>query len=1624
MNRPTLYERQSSKGAGRVEVAMRRTWLALPLVILMLTTSWASLASSGDADGGESTEYFVETLDSTQLWTAEEAALNWQQTSPSSSGQVPIRSGDGEIHTIMGSFDPTIAQPPLPPEPFTDSFDVENTRFIIVQLVEHDHGLIEELSERLGLFDLDHIPDDAYLVRLPADSNAAASALREMANHPGIRALVIQHPGWRLSPDLLAVSMDALEGKSTALVDVDVTPAGDLSPAQVDGLRKNLQLTGAEFVFCDAWLCQVRGIDASWMTVLANDGRILFTESHSPLTIENNYARSIVRVDQVLANHNGGLNGTGEVAAISDSGLDADHGDFTGRVRAIYNNFGPDNSAADTNTGHGTHVAATMLGDGSGDSSTQGIAPATTFHFYQLEHDQSGQLARYGSLYSMFQHSRQQSASVQSNSWGAQTSGGQYSSDSRSADSFMHVYGDYTVLFAVGNEGSQGSNTVAPPSTAKNVLTVGASTTGRPGTASQGQVASFSSRGETLDGRVKPDVVAPGVQICSARAEEAQYPAGPSCSSARHGNNDPKYMSADGSSTATPVAAGATVLVRQFMRSQMSLNNPRSDLIRAIIINGAKDLGSPDIPNEYEGWGQVDLERSIYPMNGILALNTFYDQDQSLSPGYSYLYTYSIDGAYGISATLVWNDREGSSSASQSSARLVNNLDLLVTAPDGTQYKGNMFQNGVSTTGGSHDSLNTVERVKIGSTQSGNWSILISNSGGSGQSFAIVITAMGNANPVSDLATVGASLWCSSVEPLESDTVLLGANWVNQAPAMTGSYRVTVEDFTTGVLLREETKPGLAGGSSDSFVFTYAFQTTGFHALRLTIDADDDVDEPNDFTKGLNNNIYDLVLNVTAIGVRVTPYLASGALPVGETELTQASIRTIDPMLDDEVKFRIEVANEGTADQSVDMRVTPVQFVRADGILDAPSDQWLKFLDVEPFYQLDSMGGVNNSVTVEITLRDESADLQATPFPTFALPGTYIVDVTAWYRSNPTVSHTVRLTIVVEEVAAMITIPAGTSGLSAVPGEIATFSLSVMNPGNSPTTYEMNCETPNRWVIELGNGNSSSLTLEPLARLQGIPVSVRIHVPQVSGGEPVAGFTENVTCVTSHSTDPTISATDSAVVTVNQLEAYSVDLYSSDGTPVGSSGNALDEAVSNDQDLNLTLSVKNLGNVPLTLSLKVTPERSDWPLGLFCGSMSDPRNLPLNLAAGDDIDCRIQVHVPVNVANGDSNEINVRTQLSMSNFIQNKTDLIVEERPDLTLMAPESGLMQVNLGSAGYSEFTYTNIGNVPLALEWEFGTVPEGWQVGFQTPPDLAIGMHRSDSLQISLVLPAGTAAGILSDTITLMVTGRTTDGVEVVRTASVGVEVGQSSWLFLSSDVDEFERLAKGDVRTGNLTVTNGGNVACKVDFDVDSAEGWSLTGLGTIQSLGAGESKTYEYSLENSGATSTSTLTILATPIAGEGVSLTNASVELRVSSASLSSDGGLLTLLDAAGVPGWAVGAVALLLLSILVVAVLRLRKMGGGVDAGEEIIGSGAGALGSVEQRREAALDTGVAADDMVSGSVSESEIAAALAASSLGPIGAGTSGPAPPGRAPPPSGSPPGMGSPPPPPGFTPSKED
>ncbi len=1538
---------------------MRRGLPPLFLVALMLTMSWSTAISPGS----------IETIES-PLWTAAEAAENWHESEGSPGPNVAISSGSGVLWVQTGDFDPLYEQPSIPYS-LQANDDPFATGFLIMQLFQNDGQLAEILAKGVDANIVDTLPEDAWVLRLPSSTQSRSNAILELAEDDRVRWVGAQQPAWRLDVEL---------HQAAGVVDLDLTLAEDVDTSQ---LEEHLYMAGADFVRCDTYLCQAIGVDSVWLPALSKDHRLLFIEPHDSIGIVNNYARSISTIDATVNNHNGGLDGTGEVGALSDSGIDQDHGDFNNRIRGVYHNYGPDNSAADTHSGHGTHVAGTMLGDGSGDSSTQGVAPAATFHFYQLEHDSSGQLARWGSLYDMFRDSQQKNAHVQSNSWGAQSSWGQYTSDSRSADSFLHDYDDFLVLFAAGNEGSQGSQSIAPPATAKNVLTVGASTTGRPGTASTGQVASFSSIGPTADGRIKPDIVAPGVQICSPRAEEAQNPAGWSCSSARHsGTTTPLYMSADGTSSSTPVVGGAALLARQFLRTELSISNPDSALIKAVLINGARDIGTANIPNMDEGWGQLDLEESLYPYNGVIAKNIFYDTSQALNPGLSYAYNYAIDGSYGLDVTLVWNDKEGSSSATQSAARLVSDLDLTVTSPDGTVYKGNNFANGFSITGGSKDSLNNVERVRLSSGATGDWTVTVAHSGGYQQGYALVISAVGNENPISDLAVFGDSIWASQTMPLENDYVLLRMAWVNQAPAITNSYEVLVEDITDNEILWTGTRDPLAGGASDSFSFQKKFTTTGVHTIRLTLDSNNNVTEMNDEVDGTNNNIAELELNITAIGVRISPHLSDGSLPADNDEVEIARKQILDPSTDTEVSWDLTLANEGTSDEEIVLVVTPVQLMEENGALQPTDDEWEKVSSAQGPFSLTSAQGVANSTQISVTMRDLDADLDAFNGARYALPGTYVVDVIAYYRMNPTVSHTIRLEVEVLRVEGIDTVLAGTSNLGAIPGEFASFSLSVLNTGNGETTYQISCDTPNRWAIELGTGNSSSLTLEPLARLQFIPVPVRVRVPYIVNGLPAAGTVEDVTCVTSSLQDPSFSRTDSlsdddGFVEVWVSRDFSADLFDGNGEPLGPSGFIEEISVENEQIVNHSLEIENRGNLEIDFSVRASPTLPAWDLTLTAGLLTDDRFLQFTLQPGTSLTIEIEVIIPYNANDGDSNQIDFRIELEDAGFQVNRTRLIVQEIADFEIILPESGTITATMGNFGLAEVGLDNIGNVDLLLSWSFGTVPNGWEVGLGSIAAGGLIKGADTSVIISLLVAAGTPPGP-SGTLSIIIDAETLDGnTQIQKVAELGIVIEPSLWLTFETETRM--ELSQGQVSNGNLSVTNSGNIACDVTIDIASPSGLEVN-LENYQLSGmaVGETRVISFTLNTVDLRGLQTVTFSgnSVPLSGESYSSGNESATLEVS---VSGDGES-GLLESLGLPAWSIGIFVLFIFALLGVAVLRLRRMDPTISMGEILLMPGE-IIGAQESRREAALNIGTASDDHTSGAVSAEELATALAQS-------------------------------------------
>ena len=234
-----------------------------------------------------------------------------------------------------------------------------------------------------------------------------------------------------------------------------------------------------------------------------------------------------------------GLDGSGTTVAVLDTGVDTDHPALAGQVTAE-RNFTDEPDAADRQ-GHGTHVASLLAGTGAGSGGArQGIAPAAeVLSAKVLDNEGAGQQSW---VIAGLEWAVSEGADIANLSLAGQAGG----EDDPLVLALEALAEDTDTLFVVaaGNFGhpTQGQHSIGTPGTAPSALTVGA-------VRDDDLLASFSSWGPTRGSyRLKPDLVAPGVDLLGARA------------GAPEGN---LYTPMSGTSMAAPVVAGAAALVRQ-----------------------------------------------------------------------------------------------------------------------------------------------------------------------------------------------------------------------------------------------------------------------------------------------------------------------------------------------------------------------------------------------------------------------------------------------------------------------------------------------------------------------------------------------------------------------------------------------------------------------------------------------------------------------------------------------------------------------------------------------------------------------------------------------------------------------------------------------------------------------------------------------------------------------------------------------------------------------------------------------------------------------------------------------------------------------------------------------------
>ena len=1552
---------------------------SLLLVLFLLVSAPLSVLAEGTSEEPLREDSEVSETSLSEQERLALAASHWQLMPEASMVAASWKPSTGLLHLAGGSFDPTVQSGPELPVDYQRTQDMAHTGMAVVQLDRPDGTLFDQLAKKYDLTVLDILHDEGWLVRLPP---SAPSVFQELSNEEGVRWVGQHQPGWRVAPSLLVQPAGA---KALAII-----PTPDLSVGGYAALATDLVRFGAVEASCDAWMCHAAVDPNTALTLirhLAHDGRILWTEPSSELRVHNALAWSIAGVQGVANNATFTLDGSGEMIAIADTGLDQNHPDLAGRVAATYTQFGLDPSPADSNTGHGTHIAISVLGNGTGDADARGVAPAATLVMYALEHDPTGTFGRIGSIYDMLRDAEQMTARISVNAWGLNGNYGQYTADARSVDTFVHDRKDLTPLFSVGDRGTSGASQVSSPATAKNVIAIGASTTGATGTPAAGAVVNFSSLGPSLDGRVKPDLVAPGVGICSGLAEEAKNPAGPSCLSGAHADGNSYYMSLSGTSQATAIAAGVAGLTREFIREQVGVSSPSSALVKAAMINGARDLGTPDIPNAAEGWGEVDLERTVLPMDGSTPLDTFVDDKKVLSPGFGLLYSFSIDPSHGLDMTLAWTDEAGSAIAPQSQARLVNNLDLVLVGPDGAEWLGNDFAQGFTTTGGASDTVNNVERIRVAPgtlpAGSGDYIVKVLHRGGTQQDFALIMSAVATPTPQPDLAVFDGSILSSSENPLKNDLISIRLAWVNQGTSTTPSFDIMLEDTTAQTVLSTATRPALGPGMIDSYTIFHQFTTTGTHTLRLTVDTGGVVSEMNDDSTGTNNNVWIQDLEVMALGVRVVVENDDGSIPESSEDRASNAMMNLDVRNDSGIDVPLSILHEGTGNQSVLISATMVQIPvpgRDNFFLPSP-DLWTRSFNESTSFTLTAQGTTEANKSMNLRLEDIDADLTTDPNnPRYVRSGTYVLEVTARYEYQPTVAHTQRITVVVEQLDQVQVVAAGTSGLQAVPGSSSVFSISVRNTGNAPAQYSLDCLSEQRWQVMLGTSNSSQLDFEALNILEYLPMSVRVYVPLVSGGSPAAGETDTVTCYVTSMTDPLMNFTESVTITVLAQESFDVHLKDDNGR-VGPNHLSPDVAVDSGQQVHMNMTIENTGNIAIDLDVSVLPDNPQWAIQVSHDGQQDSRRILLTMGAGESTNVRFVFGVPLTAEEGDSNGFTIRTERTFSNFRQNITTLVVKDELGISLTPPLNNHIDTMISDVfSYGEFVVRNTGNTNLGLTWTHGLAPDGWSVGFANPT-VYLEPREEKVVRFGLIAPPQTPISENAFEILIQVNA-TNDGRFVEASESVNIGVVSSAFGNITasrSGEGILQGISRDDGQSETFVIRNDGNAPLSADMtavllDKNNQErtDWSLVvSPSTISELAVGATMDVVVTLTPSEDVARGgavfMLNLTATSGAVSSIEY-DASVELSTGSS------GLFSIL-----PPAASGALVLVLLAGVVVFARRMKSSGELVDDGASLVApnthTNPDMLG---ERRDEALNLGSAVDELTSGEVSDEEIAKAI----------------------------------------------
>ncbi len=594
---------------------------------------------------------------------------------------IPAAAADGVILLKYGSFTPQTGAPDVPAELRAATGDPAILVHVARPLTSDELGSLEQT----GVSILGYLPQFTYIIC------ASADALTRLKSLPLVRWTGPFHPAYKIEAGLLDCGEERVEVNISLFPELHRRDGGK-------SFDKRLFDLGGKMVLDERDLAGAARVKISPSAIgdLAALPAVRWIDRCHPPSLYMNHIRTGMGVEDAAL---GGFSGAGIAGEVKEGGFDSMHQDFGNLI---------DIDGSPAVDPHGTCTFGIVFGDGSGNPMATGMMSEGDGIFCDWA------IGRYASVNNLRSN---WNGVFQSCSWGV-TNNGEYTNDSRQNDQAVNEF-EVSMLYAAGNGGIT-PVTISTDSAAKNVIAVGGVYHQDTATLDDDQWerhggGATPAQGPAADGRIKPDLVAAFDKTFTTdwTGEDGYSP----------GDYHDDF---GGTSGATPIVAGAVGLTCQMFKENHFGNNPAGVLpgaatAKALLIANAHQYSLDAAERLQQGWGLAHVGR-MYEA-GVHQL--IIDGGTPLETGQVWSTAITRHSAgEPLKISLVWNDEPGEASATLA---LINDLDLTVTTPDGSVFRGNngLMESLWSAPDGPADRLNNVENVFIQAPLAGHYFIQV-----------------------------------------------------------------------------------------------------------------------------------------------------------------------------------------------------------------------------------------------------------------------------------------------------------------------------------------------------------------------------------------------------------------------------------------------------------------------------------------------------------------------------------------------------------------------------------------------------------------------------------------------------------------------------------------------------------------------------------------------------------------------------------------------------------------------------------------------------------------------------------------------------------------------------------